>query len=78
MSDIETGTIFWFGNRQRGIVVRCLSPEKKSFEVIYHQNKRKWVKTSAFCVDGEWRLSDEPGRVIRGSEYPGLVRALQG
>ncbi len=77
MNESKEGTIFWFGNHQRGIVVQCLDPEKGLHEIIYHQNQLKWVKQDAYFVDGQWHLSDECGRVIHDSEFPDLVRALK-
>jgi len=78
MNESKEGTIFPFGNNQRGIVVRCIDPNKGQHEVIYYQNQLKWVKQDAFFIDGVWSLSDESGRVIRDSEFPELMRALKG
>ena len=76
MDEIKQGTIFWFGNQQKGIVIRLVDEAKSLYEIIYHQNGLKYVKQDAYFRDGMWELSNEWGRVLRESEFPHLIEAL--
>ena len=76
MNESIRSTLFSFGNHQRGIVVRCIDPKKGLHVIIYRQNQLKLVMQYAFCKDGKWHLSEDSGKVIRESEFPDLVRAL--
>lgn len=74
---MEQGYKFYFGNSQKGIVIRCLDNARNLYEIIYHQNNLKYVKQDAYYIDDDWELSDESGRVVHASEYPSLIRALE-
>lgn len=74
---MEQGHKFIFGNSHKGIVIRCLDNSKGLHEIIYQQNRSKFVKKEALCINNKWELSDESGRVLRDSEHSGLIRSLK-
>ena len=74
---IKEGYEFRWGNNQKAIVVKVLDEELGLFYCVYHQNGLKYVVAEFSFSDGDWILSNDPGRVIESSEWPQYVSQLE-